>query len=128
MAMHEIKELLEIIRAPREAYWVHGSEVTAPAANTALVSKTVGTGKRGFIYGFLITAQEANDFKLNWVSGGTSYSIRIVFGGKGTVETIDPEALNETLPADPGTNITITNVNAGGSGALYQARILYREA
>jgi len=107
--------------------WVIGSEATAPAAGTALVSKTVSTGKKGYVYGFMITAQEANDFKVNWTSGGTAYSKRIVFGGKGTTHFVDAVALNEGLPADAGTSVTITNVNAGATGIVYQCAILYAE-
>jgi len=107
--------------------WVHGGEVTAPAAGTALVSKTVSTGKTGYIYGFFISAGEANDFKINWTSGGSSYSIRIPFGGKGCVHYIDFIPMNEGLSADAGSSITITNVNAGSSGVVYQARLLYAE-
>ena len=107
--------------------WVIGSETTAPAAGTALVSKTVSTGKTGYIYGFMITAGEANDFKINWTSGATSYSKRIVFGGKGTVHFVDVIPLNEGLPANAGTSVTITNVNAGGTGIVYQCAILYAE-
>jgi hypothetical protein len=107
--------------------WIHGGEVTAPAANTALVSKTVTSGKSGYIYGFFISAGEANDFKINWTSGGSSYSRRIVFAGKGSLQYVDFVTFNEGLPADGGTNITITNVNAGSSGVVYQAAILYAE-
>ena len=42
--------------------WVHAVEQTAPGALTALVTKAVTAGKTGYIYGFLISAQEANDF------------------------------------------------------------------
>jgi hypothetical protein len=107
--------------------WVHGSEVTAPAAGTALVSKTVSAGRTGYIYGFFISAGEANDFKINWTSGGASYSIRIPFSNKGAIHYIDVIPLNEGMGADPGSSITITNVNAGSSGIVYQARLLYGE-
>jgi hypothetical protein len=107
--------------------WVHGNEVTAPPANTTLVSKTVTSGKFGYIYGFFISAGEANDFKINWTSGGTSYSRRIVFPSKGSLQYVDFVAFNEGLPADGGTNITITNVNAGSTGVVYQVAILYAE-
>jgi hypothetical protein len=110
-----------------EPFWVHGSELTAPAANTNLVLRTVTTGKQGYIYGFYITAQEGNNFRINWISGGTSRSIRITFGTAGSVENIDVVPMNEGLPADGGSNITITNVNAGASGRVYQARLLYVE-
>jgi len=108
-------------------FWVHGSEITAPAAGTALVSRTVTSGKSGYIYGFYISTGEANDFKINWTSGGAAYSIRIVFPGKGSLQYIDFAPLNEGLPADAGSSITITNVNAGSAGIAYQARILYAE-
>jgi hypothetical protein len=110
-----------------EPSWVHAAEVTAPAAGAVLVSKAVGAGKSGYIYGFFISAGELNDFKINWTSGGTAYSIRIPFGGKGAIQYVDFAALNEGLPADAGSSITITNVNAGSSGIIYQARILYAE-
>lgn len=107
--------------------WIHGAEVAAPAAGTALVSKTVSAGKTGYVYGFFISAGEANDFKINWTSGATTYSLRIPFGAKGSVHYADFIALNEGLPADAGSTITITNVNAGSAGIIYQARLLYCE-
>jgi len=107
--------------------WVHGSEVTAPAAGTALASKAVSAGKKGYIYGFFISAGEANDFKINWTSGATAYSRRIIFGGKGSLHYVDFLSFNEGLPADAGTTVSITNVNAGGTGIVYQAAILYAE-
>jgi len=110
-----------------EPEWVHADEVTAPAAGTALVSKTVSTGKVGYIYGFFISAGEANDFKINWTSGGAAKSIRIPFSGSGALQYVDFVALNEGMGADEGTDITITNVNAGGTNTVYQARLLYAE-
>ena len=110
-----------------EPEWTHAAEVTAPSAGTALVTKSVGTGKTGYIYGFFISAGEANDFKINWTTGGNAKSIRIPFSGKGSLQYVDFAALNEGMGADAGTDITITNVNAGGSGVVYQARILYAE-
>lgn len=111
-----------------EPEWVHGTEQTAPSANTDLVSKTVSTGKSGYIYGFFISAGEANDFLIKWTSGGSAYQIRIPFGGTGVLEAVSKAALNEGLPADAGTDIVIQNVNAGSSGIIYQARLLYGEA
>ena len=110
-----------------EPEWVHAAEVTAPSAGTALVTKSVGTGKTGYIYGFFISTGEANDFKINWTTGGNAKSIRIPFANKGSLQYVDFAALNEGMGADAGTDITITNVNAGGSGVVYQARILYAE-
>jgi hypothetical protein len=37
---------------------------------------------------------------------------------------VDVIALNEGLPADGGTSVTITNVNAGSAGVVYQAALL----
>jgi len=106
--------------------WIYGAEVTAPAAGTALVSRTVSTGKSGYIYGFLIITQEANNFKVNWTSGGAAKSLRIVMG-TGTLYIADFVALNEGAPADAGSTISITNVNAGSTGIVYQAALLYAE-
>jgi hypothetical protein len=110
-----------------EPRWIYGGETTAPPANTSLVSVAVSTGKKGLIFGLFITAQEANDFKINWTSDGVARSLRIVMGGKGTVVATFEKALNEGLLADAGTSITVTNVNAGNSGVVYQAGILYAE-
>jgi hypothetical protein len=107
--------------------WVIGSEVTAPAANTNLVSRTVGSGKSGYVYGLLISAGESNDFRLVWISGGTSRSLRIVLASRGTILIVSPVALNEGLPADGGTTVAVRNVNAGSSGVVYQVAILYGE-
>ncbi|GAJ01392.1 unnamed protein product, partial [marine sediment metagenome] len=104
--------------------WVHADEQTAPGAGAALVTKAVTAGKTGYIYGFLISAQEANDFLLNWTSGGAARSKRIVFGGGGSTECVDPIALNEGLGADAGTNVTITNVTAATAGKIYQVNLL----
>jgi len=104
--------------------WTYGSETTAPAANTSLVSVSVPSGKKGYIYGFYIAAGEGNDFKINWTSGGSAKSIRIALAGKGSVVAVLNTPLNEGLSADSGTNITITNVNAGSSGVVYQAGLL----
>lgn len=107
--------------------WIHATEQTAPGAGTVLVSKTVSAGKVGFIYGFLISAQEANDFKINWTSGSVARSIRIVFGGKGSTQDTEIIPINEGLGADGSSIITITNISAAGIGTIYQARLLYAE-
>jgi len=107
--------------------WVNGVEITAPPANGTLVSKLVSAGKTGYIYGFFISAGEGNDFKINWVSAGTAYSRRIVFGGKGSLQYVDIVPLNEGLGADGNTVISVTTVNAGGAGIVYQSAILVGE-
>jgi len=105
--------------------WVHGSEVTAPAAGTTLVSRTVSTGKVGYIYGFFISAGEANDFLIQWVSGGVTYSRMIIFPSKGTLYFADIIPLNEGLPCDSNSKISIKNINAGTG--IYEAGIFVGE-
>lgn len=107
--------------------WIDGEEITAPAANTTLVSKTVSAGKVGYIYGFMITAGEKNDFIISWISGGATKSRRIVFGAAGSLQYTDFIAFNEGAPADAETEIRITNVNAGGDSVVYQVALLYGE-
>ena len=107
--------------------WYRAAEVSAPGAGTALITKTVTAGKHGYIYGFLISAQEANDFKINWTNAGNPYSIRVVFANKGSTQDTEDIALNGLLSADAGTNITITNINVGVVGIIYQAALLYLE-
>ena len=107
--------------------WIHGDEVAAPSANTSLVSHMVSSGKQGLIYGFYVSSDEENVFKIIWVSGGVTRSIRIVFGGGGSIHYVDFFALNEGYPADAGTEIKIVNVNDGGSGKMYQARLFIAE-
>jgi hypothetical protein len=121
------RTLVNILLRDVAPVWVHGDEVTAPAAGTELVSKTVSDGKTGYIYGFFISAGEANDFKINFTTGRVARSIRIPLAGKGVIHYLDFIPMNEGMAADGGSSITITNVNAGGAGVVYQARLLYAE-
>ncbi|MEM4596674.1 MAG: hypothetical protein QXG54_05180 [Desulfurococcaceae archaeon] len=107
--------------------WVHGGEVTAPSAGSTLVDKIVGIGRSGYIYGFYIMASEPNHFRINWTSGNASRSLRIVFPGPGSLQYTDIIPLNEGSPADAGTTVSITVLNPGSSGSVYQARLLYAE-
>jgi hypothetical protein len=107
--------------------WVIGGEVTAPAAGTNLVSRTVSGGRTGYVYGLLITAGESNNFRLIWTSGGTSRSLRFTTASRGSILVVSPVPLNEGLPADGGTTVAVQNVNAGSSGVVYQVAILYGE-
>jgi hypothetical protein len=107
--------------------WIHGAEQVAPGALANLVTQGVGAGHAGYIYGFFAAAQEANDFLVNWTSGALAYTVRLPFGGQGFVQDVETVPLNEGLPADGGTNITIQNENAGNAGMAYQARVLYAE-
>jgi hypothetical protein len=107
--------------------WDRAAEVITPGAGAALITRTVTNGTLGYIYGFLISSQETNDFSINWTSGGVGQKISIVFASKGTTQDTEDISLNGLLPADAGTNITITVTNAGGLGTIYQAALLYLE-
>jgi len=126
---YNIKQAYNSIRWGRSIRpaWVHAAETTAPGAGAVLVTQTVGVGKTGYVYGFSISTQEANNFLLNWVSATLARSQRIIFGGPGTTEVTDLIALNEGLPADAASIISITNVNAAAVGKIYQCRLLYGE-
>jgi hypothetical protein len=108
--------------------WVYGSLVSAPSANTSLVSFTVGAGKRGYIYGFFISASETNDFNIEFTDiNGDVRTYRIVLAGKGTVHYADIIPLNEGIPAKEQTTISIKNINAGSTDSYYQAGLLVGE-
>lgn len=121
--------LARLIRWGRDVSpaWVVGAEISAPAAGTPLVSVTVSPGKQGYIYGFAVTATEANSFRIRWTSGGVAYSYLIHFPSAGTLHYADLIAINEGLPADGGTAISIANVDASSAGSVYQAMLLYAE-
>lgn len=110
-----------------EPTWIYAASVAAPAAGTALVTRAVGAALSGYIFGLLISVTEANNFRVNWVSGGIARSKLFVLAGPGTVEIVDQIALNTGLLADPGSVVTITNVNVAGVGSTYQANLLYAE-
>lgn len=121
--------LARLVRFGRDVSpaWIAGAQISAPAAGTPLVSVTVSPGKQGYIYGFHIVATEANSFRLTWTSNGAAYSILIPFPSAGLLRLTDFIAVNEGLPADGGTTISIANVNAGSAGSTYQAMLLYAE-
>lgn len=124
--MAEIGSILAQLNAYRPL-WNHTPEVGAPGAATVLSTHTVANGKKGYIFGFFITTTEANNFMLNWVSGSLARSKRIVMLSAGSVESVDPVALNNGLPADSGTAITISNVSAAAIGTTYQTDLLVAE-
>ena len=110
-----------------EPAWVHGDPVVAPAAGATLVSKTVSSGKKGYIYGIMITVPEPNTIIVSWVSSNVTKSLKIEFGGKGTLKDSSTIPINEGYPADSGTNISVSVVNAGSSDLTYQASLLIGE-
>lgn len=126
VSLSVLAKLIKFNRSVSPA-WIYGSEITAPASGTSLVSKTVSFGKSGYVYGIFISAGEVNDFKLSWVSGGSTYGIRIPFSSKGAIYAICDVPINEGLPADSDSTITLTNINSGSTGIVYQAGVLYVE-
>jgi hypothetical protein len=93
-----------------------------------LVSRVVGAGVQGFIYGFFISDNDvANSFRLNWTSSAVARTRFIDFASRGTIAVDFPTAFNEGLPADAGSTISITVVNAGTALTIYQAAILEAE-
>lgn len=107
--------------------WTAAAIVGAPGAGAVLVTRAVTAGRSGYVYGFLFDSSEANTFILNWTSGGVAYARRFLFGGGGFAEDVMQAALNEGLPADGGTNVTVTVLGAGAVASVYQANILYGE-
>jgi len=111
-----------------EPSWTIGDEVTAPPAGTDLVSTTVGTGVSGRIFGIHIVANEANEFKLIWTSGGVTKSLRFAIPSASSIYIVSQTPMNKGYLADSGTTVSIQNVNAGSAGIVYQASLLYAEA
>lgn len=107
---------------PREPTWTHGAENTAPGDLTALVTKTIGTGKTGQLYGFHVSAGEANSFR---VSDGTT-TLLYHSAGAGPIDIVLPSPLIKDIVA--GASITVKNVNAAAAGIVYQASVLTDEA
>lgn len=107
--------------------WIYGAEVTTPAADAALVTKAVTAGKTGYVYGFMITAQEANSFKIKWTNSASAKTFRVHFSGAGTIVFTDPTSIFEGIAADASTNVTINVVTLGTGTAVYQAALLYAE-
>jgi len=106
--------------------WIYGNIVTQPSANQALISYDVQ--KRGYIYGFFITASEGNDFNLEFTDESDQLAIyRIVLAGKGTIHYADIIPMNEGRPTKPGSTITIKVINAGSTGSYYQVGLLVGE-
>ena len=117
---------LSVIRwgVPQEPTWTNGDIVDNPSAGTALVAKTVGSGKTGHVYGVEISADEANRFEL--CEGDTAKRHYSLSAG-GVIVLVLPLPLWANVTA--GVAISIKTVAAaGGAGKKYQARLLYLEA
>ncbi|MFP3256607.1 MAG: hypothetical protein RXO36_02215 [Candidatus Nanopusillus acidilobi] len=95
--------------------WHYGNIVSSPASGSVLASFTVPNGYIGYIFGFSISLSDTsgNQFYINWVSNGINKTLYLVASGPGTIFYESDSPLNEGLPADPNTIISITNINAG---------------
>ena len=94
----------------------------APAAGVAFCDVTIGAGKVGEIFGFQITADEANSFDIR---AGTYSMEHQALSALGTIFIVSPLPLEPAYGA--GVLYRITNVNVATAGITYQGRILYRE-
>jgi hypothetical protein len=91
-----------------EPRWVHGSTVVSPSNGMAILNIEVSDG---YIYGFIIDSESANDFYLTWESNDTNYSIRVSLPSPGTVQYSNVIPLNEGLPATG--EVCISAINKG---------------
>ena len=104
--------------------FIRGSYVTAPAANSDLITFTLPSNKKGAVVAVVLDATEPNLFDIVWISGGQSRSYRVRLPADGVMAYDFKPGLNLDLPADPNTSIVIRNVNAAGAGAQYKADML----
>lgn len=101
--------------------WLFGAETQNPIAGAELIGYNIPGGKKSFIYGFYISTPEANVFELRWVSSGNPYKYRILAPGAGMIYLADIIPVNEGLPGDGGSRISINVINPGSG--IYHAGI-----
>ena len=106
----------------REPSWTYGTSATAPLALATLVTKTVAAGKTGQLFGFHISAGEANSFQ---ISGGTT-TLTYHLAAAGPIDIVLSAPIIANIAA--GASITIKNVTAAAAGIVYQASLLTDEA
>jgi len=112
---------------PVEPNWVYGTVTTGPTAGAVLVSQGVSSGYNGYIWGYFLSTNDSagNTFLVEWTYNNTTYQQMVVFGGAGTVNFITNKAVNSGLPAQGGSTMTISILNAGSTNALYMAGLLW---
>jgi len=149
-SLSNLADLIRLGRSKGTLKWVNGDIITSPAAGSSLVYESCiaytdgggikitgvsvdgeGSGGGGvvylcreiYIYGFMITSDEANSYLLTYTRpDGSSMSIRITAPSGGTLYLTDYVPLNE---GDPAIDVGIS-VENNGSGR-YQARLLVLE-
>lgn len=112
---------------PVEPNWVYGAVTTGPTAGAVLVSQGVSSGYNGYIWGYFLSTNDTagNTFLITWTYNNTTYQQMVVFGGAGTVNFITNKAVNSGLPAQGGSTMAISILNAGSTNALYMAGLLW---
>ena len=112
---------------PVEPNWVYGVVTTGPTAGAVLVSQGVSSGYNGYIWGYFLSTNDTagNTFLIKWTYNNTTYQQMVVFGGAGTVNFITNKAVNSGLPAQGGSTMAISILNAGSTNALYMAGLLW---
>lgn len=117
---------LETIYVDEPKEWTLGDVSTAPGADATILTHKVGPGVEGHIFGYLITCQEANNVDIHWKSGGDAKILQSVFpvGGGSLIVITDHSPINQGLPADAESDITVKVGSAAAAGKKYQASLL----
>jgi len=112
---------------PVEPNWVYGNTTTGPTAGAVLVSQGVSSGYNGYIWGYFLSTNDSagNTFLIKWTYNNATYQQMVVFGGAGTINFITNKAVNSGLPAQGGSTMAISILNAGSTNALYMAGLLW---
>jgi len=101
--------------------YVQGSEVKGPSAGATLMSYTVPQGFRAHVVAVEVLAGDANEFTLGWTSGGSARSKKIYVPTAGYYMVKFPLPPTLGAPADAGTAVTLSVVNAGLASSKYYA-------
>lgn len=118
-AIESAHALAKLIRwgISSEPDWTFGAEITAPPANSNLLSLAIPANKTGYIFGIFLSTGEENVFRLVC----PAVSVRIVMESKGTRLLISERPF---CYAEGPATVFVRNVNAGSQGIVYQAGIL----
>jgi hypothetical protein len=78
-----------------EPKWIHSPVVESLEEGESILRIGVSDG---YIYGFMIYSEDANDFRLTWTSNGSTYSVRLSLPSPGTISYFSAVPINEGLP------------------------------
>jgi len=108
-----------------ELYWMHSDVYVGPYPHPyALQQYTPNDGFELYLYGFVLTATEQNDFAIMWSSGGTAKQLYINCGSEGTTIYTSKVAINKGTPVQYNDYLAIVAVNNVGNMQLYQSALL----